>query len=95
MPDETDKLIIEAAKLIVARDAQAETPARPEVTEPATPELGQTPAALGVPAEAVAGPTPPPGKAPLTTIDEWEGLPQKEQLARMDELDYLIAAGAK
>jgi hypothetical protein len=37
-----------------------------------------------------AGPQPPAGKAPLQSLDDWEALPDREQLARMDEVDWLI-----
>lgn len=43
--------------------------------------------------QASPWPTPPPGKAPLRTLGEWEALPEDEQLARMDEVDELILKG--
>jgi hypothetical protein len=39
--------------------------------------------------------TPPPGKAPIRSLDEWEALPQGEQLSRMDEVDVLLRQGAR
>jgi hypothetical protein len=33
--------------------------------------------------------------APLRSLDEWEALPQHEQLARMDEVDALLAEGQR
>jgi hypothetical protein len=67
-----------------AQLAEAILPAPP--AEPAAPP---TPAAPAAPAEVQTGPQ------PLQTIDEWEALPQKEQLARMGELDVLLGRGAK
>ena len=47
-------------------------------------------------AERAAIPQPPPGKAPLRNLDEWEALPtQSECAARMDEADQLIRQGHK
>jgi hypothetical protein len=78
----------------LARQAEAML-ATPEAP-PATPEI---PAAPMVPAPVAAahaaGPQPPPGKAPLQTIDEWEALPQDERIARMDECDALVLEGKK
>lgn len=56
---------------------------------PAVPEIGvvHTPAAT-----ATKDPTqPPPGKAPLETLEQAEALPEKERIARMDEIDALLA----
>ena len=72
-----------------AAPAPAAPPAAPEI--PATP----VPAAAVEAATSATGPTPPPGKAPLQNLDEWEALPHDEQLARMDEVDYLLGRGAK
>jgi hypothetical protein len=47
-------------------------------------------------AQAVApGPPPPAGKAPLSSLDDWEALPQAERLARLDEADALYLRGEK
>jgi hypothetical protein len=64
-------------------------------TAPATPEI---PAAPLVPAPVAAvdrGPQPPPGKAPLQSLDEWEALPQDERIARLDECDALQQQGQR
>lgn len=66
------------------------TPAAAALTPPAAPEIPAVPAPV---AAANAGPQPPPGKAPLQTIDEWEALPKDERLARMDEVDALLLEG--
>jgi hypothetical protein len=85
------------------RICHAEIPGR----HPSAPKLTlcescarQTPTASLIRAPAPAAPqgpvsTPPPGKAPLRTIDEWEKLSQQEQLARMDEVDHLLAEGQR
>ena len=44
---------------------------------------------------AAAQPQPPPGKAPLQNLDEFEALPQPERLARMDEADELFLRGER
>jgi hypothetical protein len=44
--------------------------------------------------EAPAAPEATPGEAPLQTIEEWEALPQREQLERMGEVDVLLRQGS-
>jgi hypothetical protein len=76
--------------------------AQPPATAPAAPvpppgpaqvpEIPAAPPPAGIVA-AAAGPQPPPGKAPLQTLDDWEKLPEREQLARMDEVDQLLREG--
>ena len=58
---------------------------------PVAPEIpaSHVPAPVAV---AQQGPQPPAGKAPLTSLDEAEGLPQAERIARMDEIDALWLA---
>jgi hypothetical protein len=69
--------------------------AGPEAPAPVAPEIP----AASAPAQAVAaapqGSTPPPGKAPLQTLDDWEALSEREQLARMDEVDELMRQGQR
>jgi hypothetical protein len=88
--------VIEAARAGQAAAQPLVAPEAPAVTTPApAPEI---PAAPLVPAPVAAAqqlPQPPPGKAPLQTVDEWEALNEREQLERMDELDVLLRAGAK
>jgi hypothetical protein len=71
----------------------AAAPAAP-VAAPEIPAAPLVPAPVAAAAQA-AGPQPPPGRAALQTIDEWEAFPEKEQLARMDEVDELLRQGAK
>jgi hypothetical protein len=55
---------------------------------PAVPEIGvvHEPSAT---AKDTA--QPPPGRAPLVTLEQAEALPEKERIARMDEIDALLA----
>lgn len=60
--------------------------------ETAQPVIGEvlTPGATGVPGQTADGkPAPPPGKAPLQTLDEAAALPQDEIVARMAEVEWL------
>lgn len=60
-----------------------------------SPELNRFASARRAP-EPPRGPTPPPGKAPLRTIDDWEALPSEaERMARMNEVDQLLLEGQK
>jgi hypothetical protein len=107
MPD-TDKTAILIRALEASgseREAQlarailgdpAATPAAPAEATAAA----EIPAAATVPAPVAAsaaeqGPQPPPGKAPLQTLDDWEALSEREQLARMDEVDELMRQGQR
>jgi hypothetical protein len=60
-----------------------ETPARPEIGQVLEPSATAAASADGKPA-------PPAGKAPLQSLNEWEGLPQIERSARMAEADWLV-----
>lgn len=88
-----------AAKALEAARAPETTPEAPPAAPAAPAAPPEIPAAAMVPAPVAAsqpqGPQPPPGKAPLQTLDEWEALPDKEQLARMDEVDAMLRAGEK
>ena len=91
MPDDAVQKLAEALTTILKGDSPP-----PETPAAATPPPAQAaPAAPAVPAEIAAlaaqqtGPQPPPGKAPLRTLDEWEALPQDERIERMDEADAL------
>jgi hypothetical protein len=70
------------AELDALRAAAAPAPAAPEI--PAAP---QVPAPVAA-AAAQQGPSPPPGKAPLTIAD-LSTIGQAEALARMDEVEAL------
>jgi hypothetical protein len=74
-----------------AQLAEAILPAPP--AEPTPPSVAAS-AAPEVEAPA-AGPQPPAGEAPLQTVEDWEALGQKEQLARMDEVDVLLRQGQR
>lgn len=105
MPDNNEILI----RALEASGSQREADlARAILGNPAAPEADRAaaPAAQAelTPGQAYAqqqqaaqaaqqGPTPPPGKAPLSTIEAWEALPQKERLARMAECDQLVLEG--
>jgi hypothetical protein len=82
-----------------AAPTAAQPPATPAAATPA-PAAPEIPASPLVPAavaaaQQAAGPQPPPGKAPLTSIDEWEALPEREQMDRMDEVNDLLRKGEK
>jgi hypothetical protein len=78
----------EAEAKVLEAERAAEVAAQPPVTA-AAPEV---PAAEFVPAPVAAaqqGPQPPPGKAPLQSLDEANSLPLAEVVARMDEVEHL------
>jgi hypothetical protein len=84
--DGADDALAEAALARIAEQSQhliAKEPA-------ATPEIGvvHTPSA-GPTAGDADRPKPPPGKAPLQSLDEANALPQAEVVARMDEVEWL------
>jgi hypothetical protein len=58
--------------------------------QPAPPQIGQV-LEPGVTTPGTPGgkPAPPPGKAPLQSLDEANSLPQAEVVARMDEVEWL------
>lgn len=73
-------------------------PAAPPAATPETPAAPEIPAAplVPVPVAAVAeqqGPPPPPGKAPLLTVEDAEALPQEEFDVRYDEVQAVLQAG--
>jgi hypothetical protein len=65
--------------------APAAAAAAAEAPAPAVPPAVQ---ALG--AQLEGAPQPPPGRAPLLSVDEAEKLPQHERISRMDEIDFLV-----
>lgn len=80
-----------AAEAALARIAE-QSPHLVVKDPPAVPEIGQvlTPSATVTPgAQADGKPSPPAGKAPLRSLDEFDALPQAEQIARLDEADWL------
>src|SRR2546429_9955169 len=91
MPDPDPKYVAfaKAVETLLGRESPEppETPAAGAPTAPAAPAV---PAEIAALAAQQTGPQPPPGKAPLRTLDEWEALPQAERLARMDEADWLF-----
>jgi hypothetical protein len=105
MPDADVQKLAEALAVILKGDQSPppETPAAPAapVAPAGAPADAPAPAPQAVPpaefveavAQRSAGPQPPPGRAPLTSLDQWEALPEKEQLARMDEVDQLLREG--
>jgi hypothetical protein len=86
MPDDRDISLLrargyeEAAQLLEAKRA-GEAEAQPTSV-----------ADVGIAAGA-AGPMPPPGKGPLTTLDEVEALSDEEFSARYDEVAAVMKAG--
>lgn len=66
--------------------AQGETPGQAYVRQQAEAQQA---------AAQPVGPPPPAGKAPLQNLDEFEALPLAERVARVDEADALLRAGAK
>lgn len=69
--------IAESSPHLIAKDP----PARPEIGQVLTPSAPE--------ANAQGRPQPPPGKAPLQSLDEANSLPQAEVMARMDEVEWL------
>lgn len=57
--------------------------------ETARPEIGRVLAPADPAANAAGRPQPPPGKAPLQSLDEANSLPQAEVVARIDEVEWL------
>jgi hypothetical protein len=86
--------LAEALSEVLARPAATPAAAPAAPAAEAAPVAPEIPAAALVPAPvAAAQPQPPPGKAPLRNMDEFEALPQSERLARMDEADELFLKG--
>lgn len=85
--DGQDDGLTEAALLRIADSSPhliaKETQAPPEIGQVLAPSATQAPGTPG------GKPAPPPGKAPLQSLDEANSLPQAEVVARMDEVEWL------
>jgi hypothetical protein len=84
--DATDDAAITAALERIAE----QSPHLVAKEAPAVPQIGEvlTPSAPGAP-KGDGRPQPPPGKAPLTSLDEANALPVSEAVARMPEIEWL------
>jgi hypothetical protein len=95
MPDEREVLIKMLRQSGMSEAADMATVILPASQAP-TPEIPATPvpAAAVEAAQQLAGPQPPPGKAPLQTLADIEALSDKEFDARYDEVQAALGGGA-